>query len=96
MNKQKIYETEKTIEHLRDRLRYCSISSAVNKNVIEMSIEAFKKQIPKKPIDTWESDTERRRHHLCRWACPNCGTFLGFENKHCTECGTKIKWDVIA
>ena len=59
-------------------------------------ISALEKQISKIPNDTWENDIERRRHHLCRWACPNCGTFLGFENKHCIECGTKIKWDTIA
>lgn len=60
------------------------------------AIEALEKQIPKKPTDTWKNNNERRRNHMCRWACPDCGTFLGFENKHCTNCGTKIDWDVIA
>lgn len=49
----------------------------------------------KNPIDTWKDDLERKRHHMCRWACPKCSTFIGFENQHCTTCGQKIKWEVI-
>lgn len=63
---------------------------------IDMAITALEKQIPKKPTDTWENNIDRRRNHLCRWACPGCGTFLGFENKHCTNCGIKIEWTFIA
>lgn len=63
---------------------------------IEVALPALEKQIPKKPTDTWENNIDRRRNHLCRWACPECGTFLGFENKHCTNCGIKIEWTFIA
>ena len=91
-------EIEKAISNINYGLHYedCGNMVMITKLAAHQAMSALEKQIPKKPIDTWESDTERRRHHLCRWACPDCGTFLGFENKHCTECGTKIKWDVIA
>ena len=90
MNKQ-----EKALATLNG-LELTTGNSNVLKEPLQLAISALEKQISKIPNDTWENDIERRRHHLCRWACPNCGTFLGFENKHCIKCGTKIKWDTIA
>lgn len=98
---------ERAIESTKNRIHYITVNSKDGtpsycvkaekqveiQNVI---LDALEKQKPKKPTDTWKNDIKRQRHHLCRWACPDCGTFLGFENKHCTECGTKIKWDAIA
>lgn len=78
-----------------DRVEMAIVINVAEEDIRDILLSEHGTCTAKKPLDTWENDIERRRHHLCRWACPKCGAFIGFENLHCTTCGQKIKWELI-
>jgi len=75
-----------------DRIEMTIITDIANEEIRDTLLLQYKKSKARKPTDTWENDIEGRRKHLNRWACPECGSFLGFGNAYCTDCGTKLQW----
>lgn len=64
------------------------------KEVMQVTIDALEKQIPKKPID--KSNNPKDWHIM---SCPCCGRvfwnsgeFMHYEPKWCEKCGQKIDW----
>lgn len=78
----------KAIEHMKKRLKYCTTSTTIDKNVVEISINAIEKQIPSKVEDGTEGGFD--------WYC-KCGTYLSptkcYEIKYCISCGQKLDWE---
>lgn len=76
------------LNHLKNRLKYCTSSTAIDKPVVELSIGAIKKQIPTKV----EEGTEGGFDFYCE-----CGTYLSPTKKkhlnYCSNCGQKLDWD---
>lgn len=58
-----------------------NIEEPPHNEVLNIVIEAFEKQIPKKPIEKFPFDV-----------CPVCDTVLLEHMKWCTQCGQKIDW----
>lgn len=61
-------------------------------------INAFKKQIKKKPIPH-KVDVDKIKIRNVGWCkgttvykCPGCDSFISITNKHCHECGQAIDW----
>ncbi|MBW6408998.1 hypothetical protein [Clostridium weizhouense] len=97
-NKEKI---KKAIKHMKDRLKYCVLSTAIDKDVVELSIEGLEKQLPKEV----ETDTINRGIGVSgeydidfNMLCPNCKEVVGdyeadeLYYKHCPNCGQKLKY----
>ena len=62
------------------------------KRVYEVAIEAFEKQIPKKPVydETIRKNGKKVRYHII---CPGCYSFSpGIGDEHCVRCGQAIDW----
>ena len=77
-----------------DRVEMTIVANIAEEDIRDNLLGMYGANKSKKPIDTWKDDIERRRHHMCRWACPKCTTFIGFENHYCNECGQKIDWEI--
>ena len=73
-----IAELKQKANYDRGKVLY-EIQTAMN-----MGAEALRKQIPKKPDDTYEDSLDDE--------CAVCGAFIFERDKYCSRCGQKIKW----
>lgn len=74
---------DKAIKHMKEKLRYCVASTAINKDVVELSIkglEELKRANELRPLDEWGEE-----YGDCLWwalpigEAPYCGTPLDSE-----------------
>lgn len=77
------------IKSIQDRM--WERMSSVECEAFEMAMKAMEKQIPKKPVCTFDSDVKVYWH-----SCPICKQGIGWgkqrDVKYCWKCGQKIDW----
>ena len=58
--------------------------------------KALEKQIPKKPIDSynWCDLSEEERLETPRWYCKSCDGVIEEHYSYCALCGQAIDWEV--
>lgn len=79
------------LEKLPIDTRMGNANQPISSNLINMSMEALEKQIPKEPF----------RGYIPRDLavnCPSCNSFIGFSDQtkrynYCPNCGQAIKWE---
>lgn len=71
---------EKAIEHINDRLRYACVSTAIDVDVVRMSVQALEKQVPKEVV----------RERVTIKTCPSCDSVVN--KNYCPNCGQKLKY----
>ena len=82
------------IKEIRFNMSTIGLGNEAAKRVVEardMAINAFEKQIPKKPMISYD---ERVKENWC--SCGVCAFGLGWKRtihyKYCPDCGQKIDW----
>ena len=64
-------------------------------SLMELIINTFEKQLPKKPLPIFVIKGKRER--LVSYQCPSCeNSSLGngeYRNKYCENCGQKLDWE---
>ena len=89
MNKQEAIKSMNNLDEL------ISITESEHESV-RMAISALEKQIPKKPIDSynWEDLSEEERLETPRWYCKSCDGVIEEHYSYCALCGQAIDWEV--
>ena len=84
---------EKALEILKG-LELTTGNSNILKEPLQLAISALEKQIPKKPIDSynWEDLSEEERLETPRWYCKSCDGVIEEHYSYCALCSQAIDW----
>lgn len=87
----KIEEAKRKIDVIKSYLIMSGVIDKPNYKALEIASEALEKQIPKKPLGSYDGYADGLP--VWDYCCPNCEKEIEWdEYTYCPECGQHIDW----